>query len=177
MDKVLFLDFDGVLNNDATLTKVENNVEPYRHCGLESTLVEILNKILDATGAKVVFSTSWRTIYDDKRLVELLERWGFRHGDRVIGRTPKRWSSSREFEIEEWLLEHNSPGMKFLVLDDAHTRFVASGNQILTSMERGLLDEHVAAAVQIFEEGPEFRPFVDPDEKNWISVKFDDLED
>lgn len=178
MDKVLFLDFDGVLNNDATLTKVENNVEPYRHCGLESSLVEILNRILDATDAKVVFSTSWRTIYTDTRLVELLERWGFRHGDRVIGRTPKRWSSSREFEIESWLLDHTKPNTRFLVIDDIPTRFVKTGNQILTDSVTGILDEHVEAAVKILNEGPVFVPFAEPDEeKNWRTVDFHDLED
>ena len=53
--KALFLDFDGVLNTEKYLALYGAEgvvIDPAR--------LELLKEIIDATGAKIVLSTSWR---------------------------------------------------------------------------------------------------------------------
>ena len=53
MMKVVFLDIDGVLNSDSTL---------YENISLEDNLIMNLKELIDRTGAKIILSSSWRTI-------------------------------------------------------------------------------------------------------------------
>ena len=52
--KILFLDVDGVLNYD----KCKARCGSFR--GIESEKVALLKQIIDATGALIVLTSSWR---------------------------------------------------------------------------------------------------------------------
>lgn len=68
MDKIIFLDIDGVLNSDRTL---------YEHVSLEDDLILNLKELVDKTGAKIILSSSWRSIPDAvRRLMEKFDRYG-----------------------------------------------------------------------------------------------------
>lgn len=57
-NKVIFLDFDGVLNSDET--EIEpSSIHPYLY--LEPRLAKLVQQICDRTEAVIVLSTSWRT--------------------------------------------------------------------------------------------------------------------
>ena len=60
--KVLFLDIDGVLNNDKTFEEVHDYYVKtgYHKVEIGLDMVERLFKIIEATGAKIVLSSSWR---------------------------------------------------------------------------------------------------------------------
>lgn len=61
--KYIFLDVDGVLNSEEMLKH-----KPYPKChgliGIEKSKVKLLKAIIDATGAKIVLTSSWKTSFD-----------------------------------------------------------------------------------------------------------------
>ena len=86
--RVVFLDFDGVLNSQPFL--VTESVNGYETIGEASALdpanVEHLNAIVRETGAVVVISSSWRHGRKLSDLRTMLESRGF--VGQVLGRTP-----------------------------------------------------------------------------------------
>lgn len=113
--KVVFLDFDGVLNSEKFVCSCE-------HSGviLDPTRMALLKRIIDATGANIVLSTSWREHWSkDAEKADTVGREinaSFsKFGLTILDKTDVY--SRREVEIEAWLMMH--PGIvSFVVLDD-----------------------------------------------------------
>jgi hypothetical protein len=61
MTKIIFLDIDGVLNNNSSIQQDKDF--PVRHLDHDACLV--LKEIVEKTKAKVVISSTWRFIYYD----------------------------------------------------------------------------------------------------------------
>lgn len=74
--KVIFLDIDGVLNSDRTL---------YEYTSLEDDLILNLKEIVDCTGAKIILSSSWRTLFSP--MAKLMDKFD-RYGLHISGMTP-----------------------------------------------------------------------------------------
>lgn len=104
---VLFLDIDGVMNNDNLLTFGGWNT-------IGDSQLEMLQKIIELTNAKIVLSSTWRLEEKTRKLVdEALAKKGLELFDSTIEIKEKNRSS----EILEWLSRH--PNVKrFAVLDD-----------------------------------------------------------
>jgi hypothetical protein len=66
MNKYLFLDIDGVLNHDEWFTSehYRKHQENWRKSMFDPECVARVNNILEATGAKLVVSSSWRSMTD-----------------------------------------------------------------------------------------------------------------
>ena len=155
--KVLFLDFDGVLNSFPYLK--ENGHAAWQCIGeagaIDPAAVERLNRIVERTGAKVVVSSSWRHGRDEMHLWQLLRKRGFRGV--VIGKTPdfvpnkqplsKRACGGRGDEIRHWLDNTPAGVTRFVVLDDDNDMDAVRDFFVRTSMDTGLTDEHVEMAV------------------------------
>ena len=111
--KVLFLDVDGVLNNELLL-------ETHGWEAIGETKLDLLKEIIDATEAKIVLSSTWRIDGGTRKvLVEKLETRTLQLFDQTIVLMPKKMSMSvnRSDEICEWLSRH--PEVEhFAVLDD-----------------------------------------------------------
>ena len=115
--KVIFLDFDGVLNSAKYLLGREDYgvvIDPAR--------MRLLERIVAATGAKIVLSTSWREHWS-KNAGEcdstgvLINSIFSEYGLQVYDKTPEL-HARREIEIKSWLDRH--PEVKsFVVLDDS----------------------------------------------------------
>jgi hypothetical protein len=115
--KVIFLDFDGVLNSAKYLLGHEGYgvvIDPTRMC--------LLKQIIDATDAKIVLSTSWREHWE-KDLAKcdstgaLINSIFSKHGLQIWDKTPQL-RTKRETQIKSWLDRH--PEVKnFVVLDDS----------------------------------------------------------
>ncbi len=147
--KVVFLDIDGVLNSDKYVRRFGGEgvaIDPER--------MQLLKQIIDATGAEIVLSTSWRGHWDmdpnncdvcGKQINDIFSEFGLQ----VFDKTP-RLCSSREQEIECWLNEHPEIH-NFLVLDDAFlSADFLKGHFVKTSNYRdGLDQENVTAAIEI----------------------------
>ena len=68
MNKYLFLDIDGVLNHDEWFASehYKKHQENWKKSMFDPECVARVNKILEATGAKLVVSSSWRSMADLK---------------------------------------------------------------------------------------------------------------
>lgn len=138
--KVIFLDFDGVLNSDRYI----------RDCGhtgvvIDPKKMELLKKIVTATDAKIVLTTSWREHWNENPEMcdgsgKLINTIFARYGLEIYGKTPFI-RPDRENEIKKWLEDHPETE-KYVVLDDM--RLVAdflTGHTVKTSAFRDALTE------------------------------------
>ncbi len=148
--KIIFLDFDGVLINRNSLAM---------HSGLSAQAdpdcVKALNRITDATGARIVVSSSWRLSISDKEVAYLLKSWGVT--GEFIGTTPIIYQTtklgdlmvhtSRSDEIGSWLKKHRYD--QFVIIDDDGGDIAYKHNLVQTKFEIGLTEELADEAIEI----------------------------
>lgn len=127
MRKIIFLDFDGVLNTshwDRNAT-----IDQYGYV-FDPNAVANLAEIIRETGAEIVVSSSWKSMGVKK----LQQMWKDRQlPGRVIDVTPNTMSdefllhadldnmdilSLRGQEIKEWLMLHGKDVSHYAILDD-----------------------------------------------------------
>lgn len=155
--KVIFLDFDGVLNSHAFMRSDPVDGAHLREsAALDPAAVLRLNRLVAETGAAVVVSSSWRYGRSVDRLRGILEERGF--VGQVLDKTAD-WSrkemnglyvaQERGDEIRKWLDEHPEV-TSFVVLDDDSDMTAVRDHHVKTSLfNGGLLDEHVDRAAAI----------------------------
>jgi histidinol phosphatase-like enzyme len=147
--KILFLDFDGVLNSYSYLRSKKKEKWDRESDSLDPAAIMRLNRIIEKTGAVVVISSSWRRGRSTKQLASLLNEQGFTGIiiDKTIDDAKGR---ARGEEIKMWLDEHFSDVEAFVALDDDADMAAVSNNHIKTNLfAGGLLDEHVERAIEI----------------------------
>jgi hypothetical protein len=148
--KIIFLDFDGVLLTPAYQLE---------HGGgkLEPEKVRLLQGLLEATNARIVVSSNWRSTVGKMRLV--LQATGLRDARKwVIGVTPRfrhnppPWLTSRHAdrgdEIQAWLLEHPEV-TAFVILDDGNDMGRACHRLVQTDPYIGLCEGAVEEAKRV----------------------------
>lgn len=143
--KVIFLDFDGVLNSVEYWRRGSHRDANDTSLMLDPAAVGLVNQIVRRTGAKVVISSSWR-ILPSMRANEALNRCGF-IGD-IIGETPNLRDGVlvRGHEIQAWLDAH--PEVKaFVILDDDSDMAHLAGNLVKTVHAVGITQANADAAV------------------------------
>lgn len=148
--KIVFLDFDGVLNRLSDFA-FDSSESVFRRDAIAR-----LNDIVKESNAKVVISSSWRVTHSLAELRTLLVKMGFQ--GEIIGATPIHSHEQahglpdigliRCREIQAWIDNHTEPLTSFVVLDDLELNLLAA-YQIKTDMEEGLLDEHIGMALAI----------------------------
>lgn len=156
--KVIFLDVDGVLNSGETLDLFDE----FR--------VEFLKRIVDATGAKIVLSSSWKSGFiKDENGVSPCNGYSFllfnllmKYGLSLYDVTPNDKNRIRQNEIKQWLSEHEDVE-NFVIFDDETTILVDfwETNLIKTSILdygvmvtcqdecTGICEEHIEPAINI----------------------------
>jgi hypothetical protein len=139
---LIFLDIDGVLNHQqfwhekrqADQYKELPEDAPYGAHDIDPVKMGLLNTLVDATGAKVVISSSWRIGRSVDDLRELFDWFGFT--GEIIDKTPRLWfghdqdeewrntSVPRGCEIKAWM-ENNKDRLgdkmsrvKYVIFDD-----------------------------------------------------------
>lgn len=135
--KILFLDIDGVVNCQDTFfrTKGERDslfvIDPY--------MALLVARIIEATGAQIVLSSSWRNHPDG---IEVVERrvW------KILDTTCSSWyergtdhHSLRGEEIQKWLDAHPEV-TRYCILDD-DSDMLPHQKHFKTSWKIGLTDE------------------------------------
>ncbi|MES2155389.1 MAG: HAD domain-containing protein [bacterium] len=161
MIRILFLDFDGVLNNtawfearhaewvhDGKLPKLDT---PYNERDdLDPENLASLKDLLERVpGLQVVVSSSWRKGRSVPQLRELLSKsvWT----SRVIGVTPSLESRLRFEEIRAWIENAPFKVNRFLALDDdTHDMHQLGDDFLHVDRRRGLTSAHVEKAVRHF---------------------------
>jgi len=152
--KVIFLDVDGVLNGNNTKEKIPG----VGLLGIEDEKVEKLQKIVDATGAEIILSSTWRNDWWPTPNLENLPRHGQylvskleKYGLTISGKTKETHFEYRGQEILDWVEKHNPDA--WVVLDDI--KFGSFDYEVLFHFVQtdptvdGLTDENVEKAIEI----------------------------
>ena len=166
-DKLVFLDFDGVLNSsEFAAYQYRNDESAQDSFGLDlfdPKAIEYINRIVDATGAKIVVTSSWRYL----GLAKLQKLWKERglHGE-IIGMTSLHvvdelilekgieWieremnGSPRSEEIAHWLKSYNI-NANYVILDDLPMLQDLQPHAIQVNPIIGLSDAQAAKAILI----------------------------
>lgn len=168
--RVVFLDFDGVLNSNRYLNQNPPSRNPYGGSGgapsfhfsedrIDPEAIQRLNTLVGTTGAHVVISSTWRTMFDLDQIRTMLANRGFRYPGKVIGTTPDLVDSRGE-EIQAWLDQHQEavrigePELEsFVILDDDSDMGDLRANFVNTNARFGLSDDDVQRAIRILKMG------------------------
>lgn len=156
--KIVFLDFDGVLNNHDYLYGLgDNPLATGSDDQIDPKAVAKLNRIYRETGAVVVVSSTWRLTRTVPELRQLLRSKGLRL--EVIGKTPAHigrgpvvFADRRGEEIHWWLTNAEEYGVEvesFVILDDDSDMQPYMDRLVKTTFQTGLLEEHVDRAIAL----------------------------
>ncbi len=157
--RVIFLDFDGVLNNEAFLIEKFSDPSRFVPADLEMLCpknIAILNEIVAKTGAVVVVSSTWRMGRTLMHLREILAKNGFE--GLVVGKTPVLHGelspgvrAVRGHEIQRWLDECGDFGRpdRFVIVDDDTDMAHLDHRLVRTDGTLGLQPEHVERIVAL----------------------------
>lgn len=152
MKKIIFLDFDSVITTPSS-----------KYC-LSPPHMELLGKIIEATNAYIVISSSWRR-YNLEQTIDFITsefnpfvgKNPFPFTDRVIDITkrlrPIKMSEYiyRGDEIKEWL--DNNEVESYVILDDINSMLSCQQNNlVLTDEKKGLTDKDAQKAISILNE-------------------------
>jgi len=153
-DKLIFLDFDGVLNTVGTKVRIKHPIFDMKIRGLEDTRVKLVSDLANEFNAKIVISSSWREFISLENIKKMLSELGMTA--EIIGETPQAFEDigfgfnkmrlGRSEEIEAYLFKNGYP-KNFLIIDDLQTKFF--NNQILTSDSTGFFRGHLVKARRI----------------------------
>jgi len=144
---VLFLDIDGVCNSDQWYDQFLAAGNPIPRPPLDREAVARLDRIIRATGAWIVLSTSWRGYPE-------LPRWLMEHGcsGAVVGCTPRLDYRPRGHEIAAWLNQQAKRGVpirRCCILDDGFDFDGVRQWLVRTDPKYGLQDDGVARAITL----------------------------
>lgn len=119
--KVLFLDFDGVVNN----AEYRNSVPDYYSNFIDELRMPFLKQIVEETGAIIVLTTTWRMYWDecDIRVSEDTQKINnifAEYGLRIYSKTDT-FDENRNFEISLWLCRNEVEN--YVILDDIDFRW------------------------------------------------------
>ena len=145
--KVLFLDFDGVLNS-----------QDYRDsygsmgAGIDKSKMPLLKKLVDTTDAKIVLITSLRE-YRDKNsdkcdyFGKVINETFAEYGLEIYDKTPVSESGMREDDIRDWICE-NSDIENYVAIDDGalFAKFLVGH---VVQPKDGIEKEHAEKAIEI----------------------------
>lgn len=170
-NKIIFLDIDGVLNNDAWMagdrwemlqaqassphTPRAQLWKPYWDFAPKNVI--LFNEFLDKTDASIVVSSTWRKGKTPKELEEIL----FNNGNvnvlgRIIGKTEDFYAGHKMSEhvprwkyIKRWLDENAADNIVFVVIDDDPEAWSQGPYFVWTDPRVGFTVEDSLHALQI----------------------------
>lgn len=117
---VIFLDFDGVLNNPGTW-----GLRPLETEAVDADKVALLSDLVEKLDAQIVVSSTWRYSFTVEQFQQMLAAKGLLKPERVIDVTPMPMRDEyRGVDIKAWLKEHDTAEytghapIAFAILDD-----------------------------------------------------------
>lgn len=149
MDKILFLDVDGVLNN----LKILNERGSYP---LGCRQLSLLKLITANTCCEIVLSSTWRLYEDHKKALReafeahLVPLW--------VGETPDLGTRVRRDEILSWLIGYTEPAKVVILDDDKDAMLVNAPSRfkerlfVHTDFDHGLTLDHAESILEFFKE-------------------------
>ena len=119
--KVIFLDFDDVLNN----TEYHNSVPDYYTNFIDESRMPFLKQIVEETGAVSVLTTTWRMYWDKcevqvsedtQKINNMFNKYGL-----TIHSKTDTLDETRNLEIPLWLCRNEMEN--YVILDDMDFRW------------------------------------------------------
>jgi len=146
--KIIFLDFDGVLNRGDEPNTCLRQLSP--------SCVKILNTLIERTNAKIVITSVWRILRTTAELRQIMVHYGFRFPGNVIDKTPRN-GGRRGTEIEEWLRSYSIAGWsgeveKIVIIDDDSDMEPFMDRLVQTDSDTGITIEDVEKVVALLVE-------------------------
>ncbi len=163
--KIIFLDIDGVISTEKS------------HYALDKDACNLLGKIIDATDAKIVISSSWRknTVEATKEYLTTISHFvpfQFPYADRIVGVTIRAYAYvmqgvhlaiPRGVEIKQWIDTHiHSENGKnwnykeigddfnYVILDDDSDMLLEQAEHFIqTDTINGISEKDVERAIKI----------------------------
>ena len=152
MRKIVFLDFDGVLNSQK-YDRARGLYDSF----LDETRLVLLKKLVNMTGAEIVLTTTWR--YHWSKMDNECDSVGRsinyifqKNGLEIADKTPEIADIERAEEIRTWLSLHKGEYDAFVIIDDLVFNWgELQDNVVKTSFTKGygLEEEHIEAAYRI----------------------------
>ena len=150
MKKIIFLDFDGVLNTEyyQGLLQFQGKQQRDEYGAIFAPgAVKQLKRIVEDTTAEIVVSSSWKSL----GLAKLQELWMKRNlPGRVIDITPATPDNNKGKKIAEWLSKYGIHDTRYVIIDDEK---VAFGSQVTyfiwINQYEGLTEEQADIAIRI----------------------------
>lgn len=137
--KVIFLDIDGVLNCQATAQRHRGVI------GIDPYLVAIFNRIIFATEASIVLSSTWRLAEQWRQEVrsQVMDFIDItpRHPKECGNDTDEPFCNRRGCEIEIWLKQHPEVERYAIIDDDSDMLPEQLPNFFKTTWQEGLTEE------------------------------------
>ena len=148
--KIIFLDIDYVVNCMSTKERAPSGV-----IGVEQRLIAYIKEIVDATGAKIVLSSTWRkdwafNLLNSKDWDYLREEFA-KQNLYFFDYTPIRSDSHRGREIKEWLESTDYNVRSYVIIDDEmfDIKDLHEGHMVQTSFNDGINPYAVKMAIEI----------------------------
>ena len=167
MNKIIFLDFDGVLNTEHYQGLLQYHGKSWQDeygAFFDPNAVKQLKRIIDATGADIIVESSWKYLGLD--VMKVL--WQIRSlPGKLIDITPSSVSDEhllnidlenidtsilhcKGMEISSWLSEQKRQDILYVIIDD---EYVILDSQlphfILTNPYEGITEEQANKAISI----------------------------
>ena len=159
MDKICFLDIDGVLNSQFWNDSHQREISEGKYIDVDK--VKLLGLLIHNTDAKLVLHSGWRFWFDDKlnplqaeaaNLVRLLAEENMTLYDMTPDLTTEEIRATKKFslvkakEILTWLEMHPDTEA-WVVLDDLNLNHdIIAAHQVRTDADMGLVMEDIRAA-------------------------------
>ena len=153
MNKIIFLDFDGVLNIEHYQGLLQYQGKPWQDeygAFFDPKAVKQLKRIIDATDADIVVESSWKYLGLDA----MKELWEVRNlPGTIIDITPSLLGKNKGVEIASWLSKYAKQDIRYVIIDD---EYVILDSQlphfILTNPYEGITEEQANRAISMLNE-------------------------
>jgi hypothetical protein len=146
--KVIFLDVDGVLNQDPDGD----------HQIINPKNVQVLNWLIERSKAFIVLSSAWRHVLDLEEFKQEMRAQGFKFPERIVDATP--FGGARGDEIRNYLDmddERTRLGGKkvssFVILDDNEDMADQRDRLVQTNPQTGLTMADAQRALELLQMG------------------------
>ena len=151
--KIIFLDFDGVLNTEYYQSLLQYQGKPWQDeygAFFDPKAVKQLKRIIDATDADIVIESSWKYLGLDA----MKELWDVRNlPGTIIDITPSLLGKNKGVEIASWLSKYAKQDIRYVIIDD---EYVILDSQlphfILTNPYEGITEEQANRAISMLNE-------------------------
>lgn len=146
MQKVVFLDIDGVLNNKDT-----KELTPRGFIGIDNNLLVNLKFLVGSTESSIILTSSWKDMQNtDEDYVYLADKFKSA-GLEISDKTYEEWASKRGVGIRNYLNSHDDI-QEYVIIDDFNFDFYEQDlypHFVWTDPANGLTKEDADRALEI----------------------------